>query len=280
MIIFHHNDGDGKCAASLILTNADHVDEYPITLFEINYGTEFPFELIHANEQVFILDYSISTGEMDKLYEITDKIVWIDHHKTAILDYEKYGRDIPGIRRIGTAGCVLTYEYLNGATCDIPYFVQLIGAFDVWNFTGCCEADAKNFIKGLDILDTHPESSIWKSLYDTNEVEDIIETGTMLRAYDDFIDKKRCEAKGFDYELNGYKCFCLNQSRVSGDTFKSVEGNYDVYIGFSYDGKNWAYSLRSARPCVDVSELAAIYGGGGHVGAAGMVTKEFILKGD
>lgn len=64
---------------------------------------------------------------------------------------------------------------------------------------------------------------------------------------------------------------------VSSNDFNSVEGEYDLYIGFSFNGESWTYSIRSNKDSVDCSEIASNYGGGGHKGAAGFRSKELLL---
>ena len=54
------------------------------------------------------------------------------------------------------------------------------------------------------------------------------------------------------------------------------EEEYDMFIGFSYNGKSWNYSLRSTK--VDCSQIAMKYGGGGHKGASGFSADELIFK--
>ena len=64
---------------------------------------------------------------------------------------------------------------------------------------------------------------------------------------------------------------------ISSDDFviNNVD-DYDILIGFSYDGEKWTYSLRSEK--ADCSELASKYGGGGHKGAAGFNSTDFGLN--
>ena len=77
--------------------------------------------------------------------------------------------------------------------------------------------------------------------------------------------------------FEGYKCFAMNLAMISSDHFKSVnEEEYDMFIGFSYNGKSWNYSLRSTK--VDCSQIAMKYGGGGHKGASGFSTDELIFR--
>ena len=48
-----------------------------------------------------------------------------------------------------------------------------------------------------------------------------------------------------------------------------------MFIGCSYNGKSWNYSLRSEK--VNCSEIAMKYGGGGHKGASAFSSNKFLL---
>lgn len=86
-----------------------------------------------------------------------------------------------------------------------------------------------------------------------------------------------CKSKGFEATIDGHKCFAVNMAMMSSDDFIiDNPEDYELFVGFSFNGKLWNYSLRSNK--VDCSEIAKKFGGGGHKGAAGCNTKEFILK--
>lgn len=112
MKVFYHSDNDGKCAGYWVKTLNKLTDNFTDEYIKINYGIEFPFDSIGKNEIVYIVDYSISPEEMDKLLEITSNVIWIDHHKSAIEKYKNYDKDVKGLRYEGIAGCMLTYCYL------------------------------------------------------------------------------------------------------------------------------------------------------------------------
>lgn len=294
MKIFYHNDADGKCAGfwvkRLVCT-----EEY-IGYIKMDYGREFPFDKIEKNETVYIVDYSIEPSEMDRLLEITPNVTWIDHHISAIKKYENYDKEIRGVRYDGIAGCILTYCYLKHMTDrgigdiklfeeymteDAPMFTKLIADYDVWTFQ--YGHFTKEFHAGLKLMpDTKPTSKLWDSLlldngdYLTNT---LIHEGALRIQCRKEIMYHYCEAFGFEVMLNGHKCFAVNMGLMSSDDFviDNID-DYDMLIGFAFNGHEWRYSLRSTK--VDCSKVATLYGGGGHKGAAGFNTKECVLKKD
>lgn len=262
----------------------------------MDYGREFPFDKIKKNETVYIVDYSIEPNEMDKLLEITPNVTWIDHHISAIKKYENYDKEIRGIRYDGVAGCMLTYCYLkhmtNGGigdikpfeesmTKDAPMFTKLIADYDVWTFN--YGHLTKEFHAGLkSIPNTEPNSNFWAEffMHDNYGTDFLIKEGISRIQYRKETMTHYCETFGFEVMFNGYKCFAVNMGMMSSDDFViSNIDNYDMLIGFVFNGHEWRYSLRSTK--VDCSKIAMLYGGGGHKGAAGFNTKECVLgKGD
>lgn len=295
MKCFYHNDEDGKCSAFWVNKLAKNYDKYEKEFIPINYGMKFLFESIQPNEQIYIVDYSIMPEEMKRLLEVTKDVTWIDHHVSAIKRYENFDIPIRGIRYDGIAGCMLTYCYLKHMTCngtgeikefdlsmtkDAPMFTKYISDFDVWKFE---YEDTKAFEMGLQLYDLNPIAKVKNNIFEAMfilgcEVEcDVISRGRDLLVYRDNWAKEYCEHTGFEVEFEGYKCFAMNLAMISSDYFKSVnEEEYDMFIGFSYNGKTWNYSLRSTK--VDCSHIAMKYSGGGHKGAAGFSTEKLILN--
>lgn len=295
MKCFYHCDEDGKAAAYWVKKLASHYDGYEKEFISINYGKEFPFDSIKPEEQVFIVDYSIFPEEMERLLEITDDVTWIDHHVSAIKRYENFKHNIRGIRYDGIAGCMLTYCYLKhmtncglgevrpfdvSMTSSAPWFTKYIADFDVWKFE--YGDDTRAFEMGLQLYDLDPNSR--KNIFDELSNLDgyiyeshIIELGEDLLLYRDKWAKDYCDHVGFECEFEGLKCFAMNLAMAGSEYFKSVDQDkYDMFIGFSFNGRSWNYSLRSTR--IDCSQIAMKYGGGGHKGAAGFNSNELLIK--
>lgn len=295
MKVFYHSDNDGKCAGYWVKKLNELKDNYADEYIKINYGMDFPFDSIRKDEIVYIVDYSIPPEEMDKLLEITKNVIWIDHHKSAIEKYNGYDKEIAGLRYDGIAGCMLTFCYLAFIACktnDIftpdmvskaPFFTKLIADYDVWTFE--YGDQTRYFQKGFQLFDNEPTDDIWEELYNDEydmyvngiTLEDIISSGKAIVKYRKNMMAEYCKNKGFEAEFEGRKCFAINMAMISSDDFviDNID-DYDILIGFSYDGDNWNYSLRSTK--VDCAVLAMKYGGGGHKGAAGFSSPDFVLR--
>ena len=288
MKCFYHNDSDGKCAGFWVSLSVGLTDYelYGSKFIEIDYRMRFPIETIKPNEQIYIVDFSISPDEMRDLLKITKDVTWIDHHKTAIEKYANFEYDIRGIRYDGIAGCMLTYCYIHhmtqrgqgdikpfniSMTEDAPKFTKLIADWDVWKFD--FGDDTRFFQTAFNAYDFKPSSKNWLKFLDEPVREQLmINEGMTMAQYRDNWAKEYIKM-GFETEFEGYKCFALNLGMANSEYFKSLpEGKYDILMPFSFDGALFKVSMYSKT--VDVSKIAIKYGGGGHKGASGFQGKE------
>ncbi len=275
MKCFYHVDMDGKCAGAIVcmaMKNQED-DGTGFSYHSINYKDDFPFEIIKPNEEVIIVDFSLQKeGEFEKLLRITNNVVWIDHHKTAI---EKHGDlDVRGIRKNGIAGCELTWQYYF-PNMETPPVVKLLGDYDVWAFK--YGEDTNRLQTGISLYDTNPLSKEWQrwlnpSYYPTEEILN----GRISLQYRNNYYAGLVKSWSFWTEIEGYKAIACNAGSVSSQLFDTVEGDFDIMMPFVFDGNQWTVSLYSKT--VDVSEIANKYGGGGHKGAAGFQCKELPFR--
>lgn len=298
MKVFYHIDNDGKCAGFWVKKLAFTGDDYEKEFIPINYNIPFPFERIHKDETVYIVDFSIKPEEMDRLLDITPNVTWIDHHKTAIEAYKDYDKEIRGIRYDGIAGCMLTFCYLDSMTdggcgeikpftADMvnraPWFTKFIADYDVWTFI--YGDDTRAFEKGFILYPHEPTDEIWEKLCacefsynDISLIKEIIHRGKTIIAYRKSMMTEYCKHRGFEATLDGHKVFAVNMAMMSSDDFiVDNPEDYDMFVGFSFDGTMWNYALRAVNDAVDCSDVAKKYGGGGHRGAAGCNAKDFLL---
>lgn len=279
MKVFYHNDMDGECAGHVI----NSYDDWPTpsaSFQAMQYGDEFPFDEIKPDSRVYILDYSIEPAEMERLLKITENVIWIDHHKTAIEKYAEFPEEILGLRSTEMAGCCLAYQWVwkNRSPYDrmlekIPRYVKLVGDRDTWAFE--YGDTTRHFFAGMQAEDTFSRAPIWDELRwdeDLDTLNATIKNGILIQRYKDRTRQAAVRENGWWLEFHGYRCYAVNGGRGS-EPFEAVVPEAEIWIAFSYMPAGfWTVSLYSDK--VDVSEIAKQYefqgkGGGGHKGASG-----------
>lgn len=278
VICFYHRiDFDGKCSGAIVLK------KYPkCEMIGIDYPDKFPWEKIEQGSKVIMVDFSLkSMDDMIKLDRLcVDKntresnFIWIDHHKSAIDEADKKDFKPHGLRKVGTAGCELTWEYFFKKE-DMPKAVYLLGRYDVWDES---VKDAFIFQYGMKIFsDTKPDSDIWVKVFDDNSIPSITEKGAIAEQYQISTNIDTCERTCFEIEFDGLKCLASNNTFSNSITFKSMWDNkkYDAMLSFyMIKDKVWKVSLYTDKPGVDVSVVCKRHGGGGHEQAAGFSVED------
>jgi oligoribonuclease NrnB/cAMP/cGMP phosphodiesterase (DHH superfamily) len=275
---------DGKCAGAIVYKYymidqpalIDKNTNKNCEFLRINYKDDFPFDMILPGEVVVIVDFSLQKpGEFEKLLKITNNIIWIDHHKTAI---EKHGDlKLAGIREDGISGCELTWRYFY-PNIPVPKVVSLLGDYDIWAFK--YGEDTNNLQTGIRLYKTSPDSPLWLFWLDPEYIPvKELEWGEIALRYRTNYYTGLIKSWAFITEFERYKVIACNAGSVSSQLFDSITEDYDLMMPFCYDGKRWTVSIYTTKD-IDCSELAKKYGGGGHKQAAGFQCLElpFIKK--
>ena len=279
MKCFYHNDLDGACSAAIV-NRAN--PEKEIEFIEIAYGDKFPWDRIKEHEEIVIVDFSIQPySDFERLLDITPNVVWIDHHKSAIESLPKL-RDLPGLRRIhGKAGCELAWEFYFPTT-DMPEAVALLGDYDTWKFA--FGDRTKKFQNGIKIQDTKPTSKLWQFLFGQFHSEELIRTilrdGETINMYVEARNAIQLNT-AYEVEFEGLKGLVCNAWSAGSTLFHSIRDvhkKYEFVSTIFFNGSFWTVSLYTDNAGHDVSKIAAKYGGGGHIHAAGFECKELPFK--
>lgn len=299
MKIFHHNDMDGYGAASLVVFEymkdktilEDYkkiIEESCIELTHDHEKDKEKFNTIEDGELVFIVDYSfgINTKEwLDNILKKTEKIVWIDHHKTSLELVEKYPeyKDIKGLLFNGISGTALTYIYFTHCKFnECPLYIKLISDYDCW--TNEMQPSTDYFKLGYDAQSDKFEFlfKLYQE-YKFKEYGDIyssaIEAGKIIKSYIDSDNEYYRKQYGYESETeDGVKIFCVNKdtnSWIFGDLIKK----YPAVCNYAFNGKKYVYSFYSDQYSdFDCAEYCTRHGGGGHKGAAGFMCSELLYK--
>ena len=304
IICYHHNDHDGIVAAAVLADYYKRVESsIPLDFRMVDYSCDLELEDIDADEvqEVFFLDYSFSGAKnyenLIKLHERFkmegkgSNIYWIDHHKSSI---DKDIPEISGYRSNRYCGAVLTWLFLNTSNVnfqeviehsvklpEFPVFLKYIDDYDCWKKQFPETNDIHYGFNAIDPLDpvfhTLLGNDNEKALGLIKQYEMV---GNGVQRYLEFENKNyHVDMYGFEVCFCGHKAFALNR-KGNSLMFGDLVDKYDIVIPFYYNGSTrlWNYSLFTKRDDLDVEELAARFGGGGHKQAAGFQTDKCIFE--
>lgn len=273
---YHSADLDGHCSGALIKM------VYPeCEMIGINYGDEFPWDDIEKDEIIYMVDFSLQPFKYMIKLQKKCKLIWIDHHKSAIEEYDKANFEgkvpkIAGNQKSGIGACQLVWEYFDKG---LPTFIKLLAEYDVWDHS---DSRTLPFQWGMrQFADTSPDNQeFWKSLFDVEEVVRITEVGGIILKYQQVENEKYIKACGFDLEFDGLKCIAVNKMLTNSMLFTSVWNpeEYDAMLTFGYRNGKWTICLYSDKEDIDISGIAKARNGGGHKGAAGFQSKTLPFK--
>ncbi len=269
LCIYHIADHDGKGSAAIVKS------VYPeIELLGLNHDMEIPYDEILKHDKIVVCDISLPVDFMFKLSQEKD-FVWIDHHISVIEQYENKLKSeglepIKGIRRVGTAAMILTWEYFY-PNKELPLGIKLLGLNDIFDLR---DKRVRAFEYAMQAIGVNrPTDKVWKELIeDTMDIDSMVEKGKAILSYIRNRNFRLVRAEAFVSEFEGYKCICANMPQGYSEFYDSLDNikDYDVMINFFMNKKNcWNLSFYTAKDDVDVSKIAEKFGGGGHAKAAG-----------
>lgn len=266
---YHKSDLDGWCSAAIVSYKFPEV-----ALIGIDYGEDFPWPLLKADEEVFMVDFSLQPYNF--MLELAGKcnLTWIDHHISAILDYEFY--HLPGSSVVldpKRAACELCWDYLF-LDEPMPLAVQLLGRYDVWDHE---EEQVLPFQYGMRMRASDPSKSMsfWDQVF-TEFPNSILHDGATILVYTQRENEKYVEATSFELDFEGLR-FIVSNAQLTGAKLFDVKWNpdqYDAMLVFGWRKGQWNVSMYSDKEGIDVSRIAVKYGGGGHAGACGFQCDE------
>lgn len=272
LTIFHKSDFDGLCSEQIARKALGEKSDY----LGFEYGEEIPD--LSKYKIVYLIDISLPVNVMEKY---AAKLIWIDHHKTAILANQNFF--IQGMRIDGVAACRLAWQWFFGPLSGIkyskddyttrrvqePYCVQLLGEYDIWDKRNL---DTDLFQVGLYSIKAI-DWDILLNLTDSKEYsEAIVKRGQIIQDYNKVINAQISNERGFDVEFEKLRFRALNIARCNSITFEdALKPYHDACLAYFWNGKKWKFSFYHAKgkEQYDLSKIAVKYGGGGHKGACG-----------
>ena len=269
-VYYHENCFDGMCSAWVAWRKFGYKAEY----IPINYGQSFSQSRIMEEcdvNDIYFVDFSLPRKIMDVIYTLADKLVVLDHHKTAEIEL----RDAPyAIFDMNESGASLTWKHF--FNCEPPpLLVRYIKDRDLWKFNEYKSKEVNAFIQSFEMtIDNYDILNNYLGSRSSTHLDEAIVAGTALLRYQDKLVKDMC--KNFIIrKIGGYEIPVVNASVLFSEVGHELclKGLFTkLFSAYYFDRNNKRqWGLRSIGD-FDVSEIAKKYGGGGHRNAAGFET--------
>jgi hypothetical protein len=289
-IVVHHSaDFDGLACREVALHHLRKMGKNPIVI-GWDYGNPIPTELADLSEAdwVYLLDISLDS-EMERL-AASWKLVWCDHHKSALDKWSHLKRR--GLCIDGVGACRLAWQYFTNddfpvfdhfrkRTVEEPAVIRLLGEHDVFDHR---DPQALPLQFGLKALSPEQQSTFLREQIerfgtsDTEEAEYELEQvaihGRIIQSYVNRINAEHARKHSHTVRWEDLTWCVLNTG--SPGNSQMFEGAYtsdhDALMAWRYDGKQAYVSFyhRPGREDLDLSVIAMKHGGGGHRGACGV----------
>jgi len=277
LCIFHANCLDGLCAAS-ILHNRFPVDS--IEMMPMEYTDDVP-DL--KGRTVYILDFSWPPEVLLPAIATAKEVILIDHHEKAMMKWQNYLAN-PQFRQSNFtikydktrsgAGNVWDYFYPSE---PMPLLYQYAQDYDLWNFhipksrEVCTAIMGRGIVRDMDFDALLTLANYFKCC-DIRGIPRLEVEGAAIVKNNDVVLSNIIKRNMRMIDLQGYTVPCVNvpyeMISRAGEILAQEHPFAVLYEDWGSHGKR-KYSLRSKKGGVDVSNIAAVYGGNGHENAAG-----------
>lgn len=263
LCVFHADCPDGFASAVAVYEKfGDSVEFCPSS-----YG-QLPPDV--RGHHVVIVDFSYPAEVLRKISTLAASVTVLDHHKTAASDLLPLLEDgtISGIFDMDKSGAVITWEYYHDTM--VPELLLYIQDNDLWKFELIFSKSIYAWIS------TQPHQlDVWSDITHSFEnmtvtERDVIvgEGQAILRRH--FFDVELSVRTTLRYMvIGGIRVPVINCPRTIASDAAELTGNMPFSASYVDRTHGRQFNLRSGLSGVDVSEIARLYGGGGHRHAAG-----------
>jgi uncharacterized protein len=275
LVVYHSGCMDGMCAAWVAQKNLE------VSVLEGGvYGKKL--ENDPTGKNIYIVDFSYPEQELEDIIRVCNKLVILDHHKTAMEGLEKFRRKYEDDPRVdirfdlSKSGANLAWEYFNH-TEAYCWLVRYIEDRDLWKWEWPHSREINTALGSYPL--SKEEGGIdfqaWEELYKKGVFQGLdflVQEGIAINRYkDNLLDRMMGHKQIMD--IGGHSVWGVNSCVMQSELGERL-CNQDLEKSFAavwYKDRDGIvrFSLRSREGGADVAAIAKTYGGGGHPRAAG-----------
>ncbi len=289
VVIYHGGCPDGLMAA-WTFTQLNEEDQK-------KYGTiyyHYVFERCFAkdtympdltNKYVFIVDYSYPKDTILEIAEKAKHVTVLDHHETAQKDLSDLCNSCENtistnytnytiVFDMDRCGAEITWEFMFGDKKSAPWWMVHIRDRDLWLWS---HPDSQAFGSALSDLGFKFESIDLINSFDALQKEAFIKRGNTIIEFQDREISAISKAAVL-VEFEGHMVYAVGslryRSEVGNFLAKKPDCMFSLMYNYNLEKNEWWISLRGIKENgLNLSEIAARHGGGGHPLACGFTYK-------
>jgi hypothetical protein len=239
-----------------------------------SHDDRLPMSSLHDRLVVFV-DISVDNGQLAELSEVAGEVVLLDHHVSA---QSRYHEDLGLVNRMDEAGHEILYDLSHSGAVlawqyfhpdhDVPDLLAYVEDQDLWNWKlpGSAEVNAA--------IASYPRDfQVWAKLAQ-RDVEELIQEGTpIVRANQMEVERSLKNAAPIrigERQVEGVNA-SVNRSAIGHELAKRACFGDPWGCVYRISGQQVHATLYSIGD-LDVAQICAGLGGGGHRNAAGFTT--------
>lgn len=172
-------------------------------------------------------------------------------------------------------------EYEKADEYRVPDIVRYVSDNDIWEHKF---RQSKQFATYYAMADKGSKgvlSFIWFDAFNSRKsLSDMCLEGERIMTIENNRSQQLRESIGYQYTFRGIDFYVMNEALGNSTIFGEEYDNHQAVCKWSYNGTDFVYSIYAdikKNPDIDLSKIAEEYGGGGHKGAAGFHTTEFLF---
>lgn len=268
LVIYHNHCHDGLGAAWCMRQSGEDNMTFHPALYH-----EAPPQ-VDGDTNVYIVDFSYKPDAMKEICDAANRVVLLDHHSTALDALLPIADQLRNFDAswctTEMSGAAIAFNYVNhtfGLAADLPFemppLIKHIQDRDLWKFELEGTYSIHATLSSLD-LDVDSFNHIMQEV----SCEQLASDGEVLLR----VQKKHVESAirhVRETTFMEYRTALVNAGgQFASDIGGRLSGDYEVVMIYEDLRDVRKYCLRS-RGDIDVSKIAAMFGGGGHKNAAG-----------
>lgn len=271
VVIYHDPCSDGTGSAYIAWKYfTTNFPNKKIIYYPMSIGSSPPSDI--ENKNVLICDYSYKKDVLINLLTKVNKLLIIDHHKSAEKDLQDID-DKHKIFHMGHSGAMLTWFYFYGDT-NPPLMIEYIQDRDIWTKKLSNTDDFASWFYTLPLkfeeYDKYSDDNVLLEMIKTKGIAFGELNNYYINQAIDHVVPKFCKIKN-KYYFVAYVNSTVCKSDIGNQIFNKFPlVDFSVAYSINDNSNSTSFSLRSTDKHADVSEIAFSLGAGGHRNASGI----------